>query len=218
MARFRRRRHSRGRSSSRRTRWTGVTWALGVALESFTGDREWASFWVKWPASMAKIPTGTNPPIFDSVPTNEPVDETLVRTLCSFNGNVLNPGSAGVATNPANVCFGIIPFSGGEQPDFYDFAIFDESTSVVSPPNPVIQLDDPWVFRFSFLAANEVQEVGNDGNGDKRWDVRSMRKLPAGVGLLGVLAVTNFFADASSPVTFNVGGEIRIAVRSGFSI
>lgn len=217
MRRRRSARRSGGRRSGRRTRWLGIDWGLGVTLNSNpdTG-REWVSFWAKFPASMADTARDI-PADEESVISNEPVDETLVRTFCTLNGNVLVPGTGGAATNPTNFVFGIIPFNGGEFPEFYDFAIFQEVSSLVAPPNPIIQIDDPWVFRTASFASNEVQVFSN-GFADLAFQSRAKRRLPAGVGLLCVLGVSDFFSSAENNVAFNIGGEVRMAVRSGFSV
>lgn len=220
MARARgRRRFSSRRSSARRTRWVENTFGLAVTLESDpTTGNQWASFWAKWPASLAPL-SHVVAPNEEFVITNEPVDETLVKTLTWVNGLALTPGAAGSVTNPPNLTYGIIAFDGGEYPDFYDFAIFDSNASFVAPPNPTRQGDDPWVITNSLFLVNESLFFENQGNDLHNRTSAAKRKLPAGTGLLFVVGVTNVFSDGeSTPVTLNIGGCIRMAARSGFSV
>jgi len=212
MARFRRRRfHSRKRST-RKIRWDGQVVAIDTILDANPNDYSWISFWVKQPASNARLA-----PINPSVnPSNEPTDETLVRLFSHFDMLVSVPGTAGVAPL-VNIETGIIPWQGGELPEFYDFAIFSLA-SLVAPPHPTFNTDDPWVWRNSFGTAGAETLRGATGGYELADWVRSMRKLPAGMGLLCVIGVIALLEDSSVPVTILYNGSQRYAVKSGFTV
>lgn len=216
MARFRRKfRSSRGRRSGRKVRWAGQFVSLQeFVLDANPNDYSYLSFWVKDPASMARSSAFVAPNV---VETNEPVDETLVRLYSHMDVTIKIPGTDGDA--PVTIIsFGIIPFDGGEIPGFWDFAVFSLSGSLVAPPHPMFQVDDPWVLRQDFSNGSlEVAQFSSDQYERNEW-VRSMRKLPAGVGLLGVLGQVAPSASASVPVTYNAGFIQRFALKSGFSV
>lgn len=216
--RFRRTRRSGGRrGGSRKTRWGWTNYQLDTALESsLNNGAEWITFWAKWPASMAPIGRSTIPNE-EVLISNEPVDETLVRLIHEFNFLCLNPGSGGQATTTINACLAFINWDGGEYPSFYDFAVFDNQTSFNAPPNPLFQGDDQWIIRNPFSVVNEVTTF-TVGPTSEFVESRGRRKLPAGHGILGVLAVANYLEDASTVLTVQGGGDVRYAVRSGFSI
>lgn len=160
--------------------------------------------------STAIVPPG-------SVATNEPVDETLVRLYSHLDATVLIAGTAGVAP-VVNHSIGIIPWQGGEVPAFYDFATFSLSGSLVAAPHPIFQLDDPWVWRSDFSNGSlETLQFSSDQYERNEW-VRSMRKLPAGVGLLCVIGVLAPIQTSSTVVTIRAGFAQRYAVKSGFSV
>jgi len=219
MARRFRRRKSRGTGrKARRIRWVDASWQFRVNLEADLGTGvEWASFWAKWPASMAAL-SRSIPPGEEEIATNEPVDETLVRTISYLQSLVTNPGTGGVPNEPVNFCFGLIPFDGGEYPSFFDFAVFQEGVSLVAPPHPIFQADDDWIIRNPIVLASELQVLDTGDGSELNIQSRAMRKLPAGKGILAVIGVVSLLTAASQVVTFDGGGDIRMAVKSGFSI
>jgi len=215
VARRFRRSHSRRSSSSRsrKTRWLGAVGSITTDLETnLASGFEWVSFWAKWPASLSSGGTLTS----QQVPSNEPVDETLVRTILDVSIHLDPAGSAGTIT-PVNSVFGLIPFDGGEYPDFYDFATFQDGVSAVAAPHPIINGDDDWIIRdtWPMLLSDSVYTLPGT---DLYNQSRSKRKLPAGRGILAVFAPLE--VRGSSPQThgFNIGFDIRMAVRTGFSI
>lgn len=215
MARFRRRfRSHRGRGSRRKIRWAGqFVSEQGLILDANPNDYSYTSFWVKDPASMARSTAFVAPNVIE---TNEPVDETLVRLYNHLDTTIRITGTSGIA--PVTIIsFGIIPFDGGEVPGFWDFAVFS-TTSLVAPPHPMFQVDDPWVLRIDFSNGGlETAQFSSDQYERNEW-VRSMRKLPAGLGLLGVLGCIAPSQDVSTPVTFDAGFIQRYAVKSGFTV
>lgn len=215
MARFRRRfRSHRGGRRTRKIRWAGqFVSEQNLILDANPNDYSYTSFWVKDPASMARSTAFVAPNV---VETNEPVDETLVRLYSHLDATISIPGTGGIA--PVTIIsFGIIPFDGGEVPDFWDFAVFS-TTSLVAPPHPMFQVDDPWVLRQDFSNGGlETFQFSSDQYERNEW-VRSMRKLPAGMGLLGVLGNVAPSQDVSTPVTYNAAWMQRYAVKSGFSV
>lgn len=207
-------RRSSGRRSGRKIRWSGLQYSLATSLESQPDVNEWVSFWVKWPASLANV--SVLPPA-NTVISNEPVDETLVRLRSFWGAGLTVPGTTGVAL-PINGVFGIIAFDGGEEPVDYMFTVWTHA-SQTPPPDPLEQIDDDWVIRQPFTNGQLEESFVDTGDGYElaEWS-RSMRKLPAGTGLLGLIGVQSLFATASTPVTIRWGGEVRYAVKSGFSI
>lgn len=218
MARFRRRfRSSRRGGSRRKVRWAGqFVSEQNLILDASPDNYSYTSFWVKDPASMARSSAFTAP---NTIETNEPVDETLVRLYSHLDATVSIPGTGGIA--PVTIIsYGIIPFDGGEVPGFWDFAIFSLGSSLVAPPHPMFQVDDPWVLRQDFSNGGlETLQFSSDQYERNEW-VRSMRKLPAGLGLLGVLGCVapSSSGAGSVPVTFNAAWMQRYAVKSGFSV
>lgn len=213
---FRRRRFrsTRRGGRSRRIRWDGQVVAVSHGLDANPSDYSWLSFWVKDPASMQRS-TAITPP--GSVATNEPVDETLVRLFSHLDVTYNIPGTAGAAPI-VNIAWGIIPWQGGEVPDFYDGATFSLSGSLVAPPHPIFQIDDPWVWRSDHGNGTlEVFQFSSDQYEKNEW-VRSMRKLPAGVGLLCVIGVLAPLQTTSTLVNINAAVTQRYAVKSGFSV
>lgn len=215
--RFRRRSSHRG--SRRKNRWLGFSWDVDITLEADLGAGvSWVSFWAKWPASQSSSAGGRAIAVNEEVvPSNEPVDETLMRILATNNLRVTNPGSAGLATNPINYSIGLIPFDGGEYPSFYDFATFQSGASFTAPPHPILQMDDPWVWRYSFMSSAEVTFFSPNGS-DLAIQSRARRKLPAGVGLLAVIGAISFLSAGTTPTNIFGGGEFRMLVKSGFSV
>lgn len=215
MRRFRRKRSGGHRGGkARKIRWLGETWSVNSTLESSEAapnGSEWLSFWLKWPASLTDVdhslPT-------NQVPFNEPVDETLVRFYTTMGGILSAPGSSGAAS-PFCFTFAAIVFSGGEFPNFFDSAVFDAS-SLVAPPSPFRQIDDPWIFRYTQGSAAEVGALEEPGYELAHW-TRTMRKLPAGDGILAVVQVQSLLTPASAPIGVSVAGETRMAVKSGYS-
>lgn len=214
---FSRRGRSAGRGrSARKTRWAVQNFAISDTLSTNVGvDAEWLSFWVKWPASMSSSSVRTIPPSEEVLPSNEPVDETWVNLIATWHALCLVPGVAGAPAVPVmNYCMGLIPFDGGEYPSFYDFANFTEGASNVAPPHPILQADDDWIIRWAWAVTAEVTIAEQLGTTEF---VRSkaMRKLPAGRGVLAVIAAVNYF-DVVTNAGINIGGDFRYAVRSGF--
>lgn len=213
MARFRRRRFRSSRRSGRKVRWNGLTWQVDTILDANPNDFSWLSWWVKWPASLVNV--DATPPA-NQVAYNEPVDDTLVRFFNHYDATVLIPGTAGVAPI-TSLALGVIPFSGGDFPEFFDFSVFS-SSSLVAPQHPVVQLDDPWIYRSVFSNGSlEELQFSSDQYEKNEW-VKSMRKLPANTGLLAVLGCIAIGASASVPVTLKMGGESRFLVKSGYAL
>lgn len=220
MARFRRSR-SRGRRSgrSRKVRWNGSTFSTAVDLQNSPAHGlEYITWWIKFPASTLvpanSMPIGGTP----SAPFNEPVDETLVRLRVGWQIYTAGQSVTGNAAQGTAV-FGIIPFNGGEFPDFYDFSIFQLGVSLVAPPNPITNVDDPWVYRVGLSYSTEDPATADTETAPESYvDVRSMRKLPAGVGLMAVLGVANLLNPDTGSTTVRFDGDVRYAVKSGFSL
>jgi hypothetical protein len=172
---------------------------------------------LKWPASLAPI-SHTIEPNEDFVVTNEPVDETIVRMITEFNLLTSSAGVNGSLPQPLNFCWGAIDFDGGEFPDFYDFAVFNSQTSFVAPPSPLTQMDDPWLIRMPFTLVTETVINSNSSGPGIFVESKAKRKLPAGTGILCVMAGINFLTDQSRLLNITGGGDTRMAVRSGFSV
>lgn len=214
------RRHSRGHRSSRRIRWSNLTYELDTVLESsIDHGPEYVSFWIKFPASTA-VGGGSaiqTTPELQNI-GNEPVDETLVRSIISMQAAMVLTGTSGVAPL-CQLGFGVIPYIGGDQPNFYDFAVFQSNISAVSPPSVFADGDDPWIFRDVW---------SNNGAEVSRFDTtvqdatfctsRAMRKLPAGMGLLAIVGVVSLLTVDSTPATVTMGGDIRYALKSGYNV
>lgn len=213
----RRRFRSRGTRSrsARKIRWLSQAWTLDTILDADpVGGGEWVSFWAKDPASRE-----TRATFAQDVAVKEPVDETLVRMHSAFVGQILVPGTAGQAPL-VTVTHGVIPFNGGNKPEFYDFAIFD-SSSLIAPPSPLFDGDDPWVWMnwSSNGGAESKGEATGTGYERVEW-VKSMRKLPAGVGLLHVVHALAINEIGGSPIdtTIRYCGNHRMAMKSGFAL
>lgn len=210
-------RHRRQGRSSRRNRWLGFNWQTNLTLETTPAiGVEWVSFWAKWPASLANVNAVNVDPNEEFIQTNEPVDETLVRTIWDWNFLVQNPGTGGAVDAVVNLCIGLIPFDGGEFPSFYEFGNFS-SASAVAPPNPIFQIDDPWILRTPFQSVIET-EIFTTFPTPLFLESKAKRKLPAGMGILCVISAVNFTVDTSHIVSVNAGGDIRMLVKSGFSV
>lgn len=216
-----RRFRSRGRRSSRRKiRWLGTTGTLAADLQNSPAHGlEYVSFWLKWPASLETAASASPLPGGAPVaPYNEPVDDTLVRLRTTW---AVLAGQTGATGNAAQgtFCFGIIPFDGGEYPDFWDFSVFQLGVSLVAPPNPIIDIDDSWVYRVGVSYLTEDPSFfGNTDGPESLIDVRSMRKLPAGWGLLGVVAVGNVLNEDTASTTVRFAVDCRMAVKSGYAL
>lgn len=211
------RRFSRGGRKSRRVRWLGNTFEVDTVLQAAVGHgSEYLSFWVKHPASTAITGEPAEPSLIN--PTNEPVDETLVRTLINYQAQLTVPGTAGVAPL-VELGVGLIPFMGGDQPDYYDFAVFQNAVSLVSPPSPFVDSDDPWIIRnVASNASLELLVVDTGDAADRFTQSRAMRKLPAGMGILCIVGVVAVIEPDTLNVTIRMGGDVRLAMKSGFSV
>lgn len=208
-----------GRQKSRRIRWTGpTTFEIDQTLQaSALHGPEYMSFWAKRPAST-QSGAGGSLQVGLVANSNEPVDETLVRTLLSVQGALVVPGTTGVAPL-CSVAYGIIPFDGGDQPEFYDFAIFQNNISLVSCPSPFVDSDDDWTFRNVYgNSGREVVIFDNTLGPAQFTESKAMRKLPAGTGLLFVIGVLALNELDTLTATVTVSGDIRMAFKSGFSV
>lgn len=203
-----RRRVFRGRSrqsSSRKTRWTGFLWqGDSIALEARQGTSSWVSFWAKWPGD------GLND---DGFP--EPSDETLVRyvgnVVCGLGLSALVPG----LIPPVDACFGLIAFDGGQYPEYYDNNAYQELSSGVAPPHPIVNADDDWIIR---LPMQFVVNGSYQGPADATFlNSQAKRKLPPGTGILAVFGVQNVTTPNEQVYNYSFSWDGRLAVRTGYT-
>lgn len=201
MRRFKRTRG--GRTNSRKTRWT--SYQVAATTIDYTNEA-CLTGWAKWPAGFQR------PDNFGAPSSVEPSDETLVRTIMATT--VLLDAAIPGAISPVEMCVGLIAFDGGNNPDVWDNGYF-VSTDQFRPPWPIDGNED-WIIRqpFIFMAAGGFETPGTD----LFLESKAKRKLPPGTGLLWVaqfLDIPNFPDGAG---TFSVSSDVRMAVRSGYTV
>lgn len=204
MARSRGRRFVRGRRSSRSSHWHPFLWqAFNQVIRVAAGESYWASFW-------ARYPSGEVDPLSEQI---TPSDETLVRYI----GQLVVAWDA-ISTSfesPVSIVAGLIAFDGGTYPEFYENSLFQEGTSLVAPPSPVLEADDDWIIRIpmQFPADGSYQ-----GPGDRIFiESRAMRKLPPGTGILAVIHPYTVLEPTVELPTLNWSWDGRLLVKSGYT-
>lgn len=212
MARFhgsrRSRRFGMGRSV-RKTRWTGAIMQADVILETGNIQREWVTFWAKWPAGRFD-PQTTD---LDGNTRLEPSDETLVRTITHLSGVFELDQSPGIGVPAKSIAYGLISFDGGDFPEAYEGAVFS-STSLFQPPNPATDLQDDWIWRYEVGGLVTRESFGNVSPFDE--ESKAKRKLPPGTGILGVVGMADFVND-TYPSRLAWNWVMHLAVRSGYT-
>lgn len=195
------------RSSSRRTLWVHSLFQGNGILSDADGqgNYNWFSFWSRFPSGYVDNAVGA------SVPNGS--DETLVRTIVACT--LAWTGAAASFEPPIDLVFGLIAFDGGNKPDFYDLATFGSGGSFVAPPHPVVNASDDWIIR---IPANFVADASYaSAVADPFVMSRAMRKLPTGMGILGVVAPYSVLDSPSQP-TISWSIDIRHALRSGYTL
>jgi len=198
------------RSVSRRGPKRPSTWRTflvqtnALELQYREGESEWFSFWALWPA-------GEKDPVDDEV---RPVDETLIRYV--GNAQVQWAAVVPAPTEPVSLVLGLIAFDGGTYPEFYEAATFLEGTSLVAPPNPILEADDDWIIRMPYQFTNDGQ-IQNTGD-TTFLQSRAMRKLPPGTGILCVGAALSTVGPApGSTMTLYSSWDGRLLCKAGQS-
>jgi len=215
---FRRRSHSRSRSS-RKTRWTG---GIFQGLDqAFTGDVNgislgqfsWVSFWFKWPASHFS-PTIPGAVTTDVQQRLEPSDETLVRTINNFTAVASYDATADVDQSWA-VAIGLIAWDGGKRPEAFDLAVHSSLGTAVAPPNPVVDFEDDWLLRNIWGVTNTNPSIFQTLT-DSYVNSAAKRKLPPDTGILGLIGAADTIIGTNVlEMTWN--WDVRMAIRSGYT-
>lgn len=196
--RFRRSRG--GRRSSRKVRWLNSH--VWLSQESFTPDTL-ATWWLKQPSNSVDI--------FLATQGSEPADETLIRTLwwpyaTKFTDN----------QNTGFFSFGAICFD-SLDPAALEAIIWPGGSAAL--PDPYFGADD-WILKKTYVVTGGSQGAGLASVSyfptmDFDMQSRAQRKLPPDTGVLGVCSWHQADGDT---VTWSVGVESRIAVKSGYKI